>query len=233
MFSLSGIVFCAFANLAWSGISPDQRTELGRQRSVLQASDEVRSLQTIEPSPHRADTACCDTDGHDTGDREQSDTASAKGNVNALPDSWRSGADMIAETYGDWTLQCRKTSALAQCSVYRDVNDSIKMEIFPPDRERVTKALLILPFGIQLAQGVTLFVDGKPADQRVPVTTCLSNGCLVPISLAERSADQLLNASELKILSFDNATEQPMEYMIPLNGIRKALNRLIDYTNAN
>jgi len=149
------------------------------------------------------------------------------------PSNWPSGADAIIESYGNWTFECRMFASQPKCSINQKLANQLAIELITSADGTDTKAMIILPFGLQIAQGATIFIDGKPADHRVPFSTCTPEGCLIPLTMPPNSMEHILKSKQMKIVSFDNATGQSREFTIALDGISHAFNRLVEYTRQN
>ncbi len=88
--------------------------------------------------------------------------------------------DSRSETYGQWTVQCETTETAQQCWMAQQVRDDngnrlVQLEVgILGDQPRM---VLIAPFGLLLAEGAGLVIDGTPL-QTLSVRTCLPAGCL-------------------------------------------------------
>ncbi len=142
---------------------------------------------------------------------------------------WRSEADSIIEKYGQWSLDCQRVETGRRCSISQRLGNQLGMEVLQSDTQDSVKALILLPFGLAVSEGITLFIDNKPADHRIPFSTCGSEGCIVPMVVSQKSMEQILQGSQLKIISFDAISSERKEYSIPLEGISRAYLRLKSY----
>jgi invasion protein IalB len=92
---------------------------------------------------------------------------SAKAAGETLP----GGASSIQETYGAWSVSCRLADGRKACSFSQVRGNqqtgqrSFAIELRPPS-EGKTEGVLVLPFGLALAAGVKLSLDGSRCRSR-------------------------------------------------------------------
>lgn len=153
----------------------------------------------------------------------------AEGSKPKKPAVRQSEADAIMEKYGKWTFDCRRYEAGSRCSINQKLGNQLGIEVLQPEANETIKALILLPFGLAVSEGVTLSIDDKPADRRIPFSTCASEGCIVPMVVSNTSMEQILQANQLKIISFDAISLERKEYSIPLEGLSRAYLRLKNY----
>lgn len=190
--------------------------DVGTAAAALQTASDMTSPSIALEVPEKNDTT------------EISQTAGTAEEVRTSP-QWSSEADAIIERYGNWTFDCRRYAEGPRCSISQKVGDQLGIEVLQPDKKDTNKALLLLPFGLAVSEGVTLVIDNTPSDHRIPFSTCAPDGCIVPMVVADKSMDQILAGTQLKIISFDAISSKRKEFSIPLNGIVKAYHRLRSY----
>lgn len=85
---------------------------------------------------------------------------------------------------GQWSLSCAGKNDQQECSVTNELrlikdNQRILLLEIRSDDMRSANAILTLPFGLSVSEGITVQVDKNPASLRVPFSTCLPQGCIV------------------------------------------------------
>jgi invasion protein IalB len=153
--------------------------------------------------------------------------ADADANATGLP----GGASSLTETHGDWTVSCRveqqgdqsiRLCALSQQQANSQGQRTLAVELQPTTDE--ASGVLILPFGLAVAQGVTLRVGEEEPGQPLPFSTCLPVGCLVPITLDAARLDELGQGTGLDVTA-TAAGGGEVTLAIPLAGFTSALDR--------
>lgn len=155
--------------------------------------------------------------------------AAALGPAQALPGE----ASSLRETHGDWTVSCVRQKAATLCAM-----SQIQAE--PKSRKRVltvelqvqangtAKGVLIMPFGLALAQGVSLKIDEKETGAPLPYATCLPIGCIVPLNADADMLSALKAGGTLNINAVSNGDIQPLAFAVSLNGFSAAFARLVE-----
>jgi invasion protein IalB len=140
------------------------------------------------------------------------------------------GASALSETYGSWTVNCQAANNVKSCSMaHQQVNKNnnqrvLAMEIFAKTTEEAF-GTIALPFGLAVAKGVTLTIDDQKPSPVLPFSTCLSAGCLVPVSLDHKLLQELGAGKTLKIVGTVFDTQQPITFSVPLASFGAALAR--------
>lgn len=144
------------------------------------------------------------------------------------------GATSLREGYGDWVVSCaiatqngasRKVCSLSQQQTNTQSHQRILALQLQPKASAVAGTLL-LPFGLDLAKGVTLQIDGGAVMASLPFRTCLPAGCLVGLDFNAKSVAALRAGTNLKVNVFP-VNGQAMTLSVSLNGFPKALDRTI------
>lgn len=157
----------------------------------------------------------------------QQPSAPAQAATETLP----GGASSLQETYGSWTVSCRivdgrKTCTLSQVRGNQQTGQrSFAVELKPP-RDGKTDGVLVLPFGLALSAGAKLALDDKPLGQTLQFSTCLPNGCLVPVSFPTVATDAIKKAKALTITATPSGGTEPADFAISLDGFAAALARI-------
>lgn len=143
------------------------------------------------------------------------------------------GASSVQETYGAWTVSCRivedrKVCGLSQVRGSQQTGQrSFAIELKPP-REGKTDGMLILPFGLALGAGVNLTLDDKPLGKTIPFSTCVPDGCLVPVSFPTVATDAIKKAKVLAITATPSGSAEPVAFAFAVEGFTSALNRIAE-----
>lgn len=145
------------------------------------------------------------------------------------------GASATQETYGDWVVGCSgakpgKRCALSQMQVNKENRQRVFAVQLSVPAPNSADGVAVLPFGLDVARGVTLTLDdGKPGEP-VAFRTCVPVGCLVPLSFDTAFVGKLMQAQTLKINAYavegvkaDSA--RPVSFTVSLTGFGRALSR--------
>ncbi len=85
--------------------------------------------------------------------------------------------------------------------------------------------VLALPFGLALANGVTLAIDDGEPGAALPFQTCLPAGCLVQLKFGADKIADLGRAKQLKITATAADTGQSLPFTLSLKGFTQAAAR--------
>lgn len=137
------------------------------------------------------------------------------------------GAQSVSETFQDWRVVCAVQQNAKRCSISQQQVDNrnrqrILLTELQPKGDRV-EGPLFLPFGLFLEKGVVLKLgDADIATLRF--STCLPQGCVVPLAFDQRVLAQLRKADALRITAANDAG-QPQNFSLSLKGFGPALDR--------
>lgn len=163
-------------------------------------------------------------------------TTSATQPALRLPD----GAAGLNETYQDWTLICAvnqgggqnatpntHTAILSQQQRKRDTNQLVLAAEFNQiERDRIS-GTLVLPFGLRLADGVSLQIDGGPISRPFAFATALPTGILLPLSFDAGSVRGLRAGGALYLRAKAWDSGQDVMLSVSLKGFAEAHDRYI------
>ena len=142
------------------------------------------------------------------------------------------GAGTLSESYQDWQINCATKDTSTHCTM-------VQMQADPKTRQRVLameigrssdgrfSAMLVLPFGLALAKGVSLRIDDGDEGNALGFTTCLPAGCLVPFAIDDVRQNALKAGATLNISATASDSAQPVAFGISLNGFSSAFARLV------
>jgi invasion protein IalB len=164
--------------------------------------------------------------------------AGAAGLAVPAPVGAQGGPDRVIEQYRAWTVTCESVAATGAatatetCVMEQSVTDSasgatvMRLTIAAGSDRPVPVGTIIGPFGVDLAQGLTLSVDGAEAWQ-IAFLTCLQIGCVANLVLDEAEVAALRAGTTLvaMIRPSDNPTSE-ISLSFALDGFGDALARL-------
>lgn len=140
------------------------------------------------------------------------------------------GASSLQESYQDWRVACEivhvaKRCAMSQQQARQDGQRVLAVELQAAVNDTMAGTLL-LPFGLLLDAGVTLQIDDKPALAPLGFRTCLSAGCVVPLSLDKNTIAALRAGASLKLKASAADTGQEVILTVSLKGLAAAIDRI-------
>lgn len=103
----------------------------------------------------------------------------------------------------------------------------MSIELATPTVDLV-ESMLLLPFGLQLANGIQIVVDGNDLGDRQPFLTCIATGCLVPVVFDASQVSRLRAGTEMMLSGIAAGTNEPVELAISLLGLSRAANRSVE-----
>ncbi|WP_133770920.1 invasion associated locus B family protein [Enterovirga rhinocerotis] len=142
------------------------------------------------------------------------------------------GANAINETFGDWTVDCRitdnqKRCVLSQVQGNRQTGQRVfALELDVP-KDGKTEGTILMPFGVNLGSGALLKLDDKDLGQGLRFSTCMQQGCLLPVSLPTVATDAMRAGKTLVVASLNLSTGEPITFNVSLDGFGAALDRTI------
>jgi invasion protein IalB len=148
------------------------------------------------------------------------------------PSTLPNGANAINETYNDWIVLCSSTDKGRSCLLTqqqrkKDTNQLVlAVELTPLSTDQV-KGVLLLPFGLRLADGVTLQIDDGPVSTPLPFATCLPTGCTVQVAFDTATTKALRLAKTLRLVAKANDGGQTVLLGVSLAGFSSAYDRVL------
>jgi invasion protein IalB len=133
------------------------------------------------------------------------------------------GASSISETYGEWTVNCRIADGQKQCALaHAQGNNQTGQRVFAIElrtpKDGKTEGTILLPFGLKLDSGVVLKLDDKDLGQGLRFSTCLPQGCLVPMSLPAAATEAMKKSKTLTVASLNSNSGEVVTFNVPLEG---------------
>lgn len=141
------------------------------------------------------------------------------------------GASAINETYGDWTVDCRILNSQRLCLLVQSQGNNqtgqrvFAIELRTPKEGRV-EGTILMPFGMKLENGAVLRLDDKDLGQGLRFSTCLAQGCLLPISFPTVATDAMKKGKTLTVAALNLSNGEPVSFNVPLNGFAAAFDRV-------
>lgn len=145
----------------------------------------------------------------------------------ALPN----GASAINETYGDWTVDCRIANAQRLCVLAQSQGNSqtgqrvFAIELRTPKDGRA-EGTILFPFGMKLENGAILRLDDKDLGQGLRFSTCMAQGCLLPISFPTVATDAMKAGKGLTVAALNLSNGEPVSFNVSLTGFAAAFDRI-------
>lgn len=140
------------------------------------------------------------------------------------------GASSLQETYEDWRVNCVSEEEGASCllvqrQMTRDTGQLLLSVELTTTASGELSGVIALPLGLRLDAGVTLQVDDGELAGPLPFSTCLPQGCLVPIAPDETVRTALREGETLKLAArlLDGRT---INFSVSLDGFAAAEDRL-------
>lgn len=140
------------------------------------------------------------------------------------------GASQLQETYDDWQVTCSSQGERTLCAMAQSQLDGqsrqrvLAIEINAISGDSAS-GVLLLPFGLALAQPVALQVDEGAGTGPLTYRTCLPAGCLVPLAFDGGMVGALRAGTALKVAAIADGGK-PANFSVSLKGFSKALDRV-------
>ena len=194
------------------------------------AKPEPAKRPAVRPAPRPAPAKPPARPAQPVAQAQQPPAAAAVGQPAAAA-SLPNGASAINESYGDWTLDCRindgqKFCALAQSQGNSQTNQRVfAIELRTPQDGRM-EGTILMPFGLKLENGAILKLDEKDLGQGLRFSTCVPQGCLLPISFPTLATDAMKSGKTLTAAALNLSSSDPVAFNISLAGFAPALARI-------
>lgn len=141
-------------------------------------------------------------------------------------------ASSLREAHGDWQVACTAPEGSVHCAMsqtqVRGKNRQrvLSIELTTADDGKAANGVLVLPFGLKLARGVTYQLDEGPTGAIQPVRTCLPVGCLVDIAFDANTVASLRGGSQLNVVATADGGRE-MVLSVSLTGFSSAYDRVV------
>jgi invasion protein IalB len=148
------------------------------------------------------------------------------------------GASTLNETHGAWTVTCAIATqedggpvtrcALSQTQLHSQTRQRALAIELHPEGDGVD-GMLVLPFGLAIASGVSYQLDEGEAGVPQHFRTCLPAGCLIDIAFDARTMESLKVGDALKVKATADGGKE-MVLSISLAGFSSAYDRVVALT---
>jgi len=141
------------------------------------------------------------------------------------------GATSLNETHGDWTVACTTPEGHVRCAISQvQVNSEnrqrvLTVELTATEGGTAAGGTLVMPFGLELENGVILSIDEGAPLAALRFSTCLPAGCLVPLVFDQAALTAMQAGTVLKAKTTANGNGQEVGFSISLSGFTSALAR--------
>jgi invasion protein IalB len=144
---------------------------------------------------------------------------------------WPNGASSINETYGDWGLNCSadkgvKSCTLVQAQVNKEGQRAFVVEM-RLSKDGSSQGTILMPFGLKLDAGVNLKLDNQEIGQGLRFSTCLAQGCLLPVSFPRSGMEAIRSSKIFTVGAINVGNDQPVTINVSLNGFAVAIERAL------
>lgn len=142
------------------------------------------------------------------------------------------GASSINETYGDWTVDCRLAEGRKHCLLVQAQRNSqsgqrtYAIELRPP-ADGKTEGTILMPFGLNLDAGAILKLDDRDLGKGLRFSTCIPQGCLLPVSFPTVATDAMRKGTKLTVASLNLSSAEAVTFNVSLSEFGTALDRLV------
>ncbi|MCJ9669945.1 MULTISPECIES: invasion associated locus B family protein [unclassified Neorhizobium] len=145
------------------------------------------------------------------------------------------GASSLVETYDDWSVVCQMQANAPSCLVRQvQTNNQTKQTVLAVEIGKSAdgkfRGTLVLPLGLALPQGAQLKIDDAALGNTLPFSTCLPQGCVVPLAFEADTIAKLRAGKALNVTVSAASPAQPLALAVSLKGLAGALNRIADLT---
>lgn len=145
------------------------------------------------------------------------------------------GASSLVETYDDWSVVCQMQAEAPACIVRQvqtntQANQTVLTIEIGTALAGQFQGALLLPLGLALSQGVQMTIDEAAFGMPLPFSTCLPQGCVVPVTFDADTIAGLKAGKALTIIVAAAASPQPVSLAVSLKGLTSALDRIAALT---
>ena len=153
-------------------------------------------------------------------------------NITTVRSSLRApeGRSGMSETFGRWVVTCGSDNVKKFCTVMQAKDDTRTGQRVFAIELRTSKSgsaegTILMPLGLKLENGVVLRLDDKDVAQGLHFSTCMAQGCLVPVTFPSASIDAMSHATALTVGALSINNDQSVTFSVVLDGFAAALTR--------
>ena len=158
------------------------------------------------------------------------------GSLPAFAAALPGGAGSLVETYQDWVVACQAQNERTLC-VMRQVQSNtqtgqhvLTVEFSGGGDGDRLGGVLLMPFGLSLAAGVTAGIDDSAPGPALAFSTCLPQGCLAPVAFEAGQVAKLRAGTALTVTAQSLSPDKSVTLKVSLKGFSAALNRISELT---
>jgi invasion protein IalB len=145
------------------------------------------------------------------------------------------GASSLVETYDDWGVACQMMTNAPACVVRQvQTNNQTNQTVLTAEIGKAAdgkyQGALLLPLGLALTQGAQLKIDDAAVGSPLAFSTCLPQGCLVPLAFDADTVTKLRGGKVLNVTVSAINQPKPLTFAVSLKGFSGALNRVAELT---
>ncbi|QYO78967.1 invasion associated locus B family protein [Devosia salina] len=139
-------------------------------------------------------------------------------------------ASSLLESHGSWQLVCTSPEGTVRCvlsqtQLAENRQKVLSIELSHGDDRNTASGVLVLPFGLDLARGITYRLDEDQASAVQPFRTCLPVGCLVDIAFDADMVASLGTGDQLDVIATADGGQE-IAFSISLAGFSNAHDRM-------
>jgi invasion protein IalB len=140
------------------------------------------------------------------------------------------GASSVNETFGDWTVDCRIVERRKQCLLSQAQGNKetgrrvYAIELNPAVGGKI-EGTILMPFGLNLDAGAVLKLDDKDLGKGLRFSTCVPQGCLLPVNFPAAATDAMRKGTKLVVASLNLSSNEAVTFNVSLNGFGPAVAR--------
>jgi len=136
----------------------------------------------------------------------------------------------VSETFQDWVVNCVTINESKFCTASQALtNKGTGQRVFAIELRRSkdgsTEGTILMPLGLKLDAGVVIKVDNE--EQKLHFSTCLTQGCLVAVTLPTSATDAIQKAKTFTVSAQTLNDNRVITFDVSLNGFAAALERVI------
>ncbi|ENN89672.1 invasion associated locus B family protein [Rhizobium freirei PRF 81] len=152
--------------------------------------------------------------------------------------SFPGGASSLVETYDDWGVVCQIQNNAPACVIRQvQTNNQTNQVVLTVEIGKAAdgkfQGVLLLPLGLALAQGAQLKIDDNSIGAPLAFSTCVPQGCLVPLVLEADTITKLRAGKALNVTVSAANPAKPVTFAVSLKGFSGALNRVAELTKSS
>lgn len=130
-----------------------------------------------------------------------------------------------------WTQRCNeegdKHCEVFQRLVTQDTNQRlVEFAVgYPKELKGEAQAVILLPLGVLVSEGIALSVDGKKTAQ-APFRTCVATGCIVAANLPEEFLKEMKTGKVMGLSFIEGGSGKQLNVGISLEGFGEKLDNI-------